>query len=97
MQTMSTVYAETGTAARNAAVMGGAGATAAWTDDAAGRVLRDAGMLFAALRGLDTDTVEATLAEVRRMADELEVEMAGGEPDGDGRDAGRDYYARGVR
>ena len=64
-------------------------------DDLAARLSRDAAALFAAARQLGRDAAEGLLAEVRRLADEMEVEMAGGEP-ADDFDAGRaaSYHER---
>lgn len=69
----------------------GAGQFETTTDDAARRVGRDISDLFATLRTLSRDEVEAALTQMRAAAEDLEVEMMGGEPEDDGRDFGRGY------
>lgn len=70
----------------------GAGVT-----DEAGRVARDTAVLFAAMRRLTAPEITELLAGLGAAADDLEVEMMGGEPADCGRDTGRGYYGRTVR
>ena len=73
-------------------------APAAEREDEAGRIGRDAAALFTSLRKLDAADIEQLLAQIRAAADDLEVEMMGGEPGEDnGTDGLRGYYERTVR